>query len=49
MKAKIRLDTTSDAVKFSHICSGLSGLITIADNKGLCVNAKSIMGMLYVL
>lgn len=49
MKAKIRLDTTSDAVRFSHTCAGLDGRITITDNRGLCVNAKSIMGMLYAL
>lgn len=49
MKAKIRLDTTSDAVKFSHICDGLNGHITITDNKGLRINAKSIIGMIYAL
>lgn len=49
MKIKVRLDTTSDAVKFSHICDGLNTSITITDNKGLRINAKSIMGMLYAL
>jgi hypothetical protein len=49
MKAKIRLDTTNDAANFSNICLSLPGLITITDNKGLRINAKSILGMLYAL
>lgn len=49
MKAKIRLDTTNDAALFSNICLPLPGHITITDNKGLRINAKSILGMLYAL
>ena len=49
MKAKIRLDTGADAIKFSNLASKLDGHITITDNKGLCVSAKSILGMLYAL
>lgn len=49
MKAKIRLDTTNDAALFSNICLSLPGHITITDNKGLRINAKSILGMLYAL
>ena len=49
MKAKIRLDTTNDAALFSNICLSLPGHITVTDNKGLRINAKSILGMLYAL
>ena len=49
MKTKIRLDTGSDAIKFSEICSTLGGTITITDNKGLRVNAKSLLGVIYTL
>jgi hypothetical protein len=49
MKAKIRLDTSNDAALFSNICLLLPGHITVTDNKGLRINAKSILGMLYAL
>lgn len=49
MKAKIRLDTTNDAIQFSNLCLALPGQITITDNNGLRINAKSILGMLYAL
>ena len=49
MKAKIRIDTGSDALRFSDIISALEGKITVTDNKGLRVNAKSILGMVYAI
>ena len=49
MKVKIRLDTFSDAKRFSDITSLLPGQVLITDNKGLCVSAKSILGALYSL
>ncbi len=49
MKAKIRLDTSRDAIDFSNLCLALPGEITITDNKGLRINAKSVLGMLYAL
>lgn len=49
MKVKIRLDTGADAINFSNIATTLEGKIIITDNNGLCVNAKSILGMLYAL
>jgi hypothetical protein len=49
MKVKVRLDTNTDAIKFSNLCLSLPGNITITDNKGLRINAKSILGMIYAL
>lgn len=49
MKVKIRLDTNQDAINFATLAQKLGGDITITDNKGLCVNAKSVLGMLYAL
>ena len=49
MKAKIRLDTFTDARTFVNIVSALDGHITITDNAGLCINAKSTLGVLYSL
>lgn len=49
MKAKIRLDTMHDAAKFVNTTSQLDGQIVVSDQKGLRVNAKSLMGMLYAL
>lgn len=49
MKVKIRLDTNQDAINFANLASKLGGTIIITDNRGLCVNAKSVLGMLYAL
>ena len=49
MKVKIRIDTGTDAIRFSEITSALEGNITVTDNKGLRVNAKSVLGMVYTL
>lgn len=37
----------SDVTNFVSIVSKLDGKITVRDNKGHCVNAKSLMGMIY--
>ena len=49
MTNKIRLDTYKDAVEFSSIAESLEGRIIVKDNKGHCVNGKSLLGMLYAL
>lgn len=49
MKAKIRLDTIGDVNQFVSITSKLNGKIAIKDNKGFCVNAKSILGALHAM
>ena len=46
MKIKIRLDTVKDAQKLAGIAQGINEEITITDNNGLRVNAKSILGIL---
>ena len=49
-KYKIVLDTVSDVNKFVSIANEfLNSTITVTDNNGLRVNAKSLMGMLYAL
>jgi len=49
-KYKIVLDTVSDVNKFVSIVNEfLNSTITVTDNNGLRVNAKSLMGMLYAL
>lgn len=49
MKNKIRIDTIQDVSQFVSIVSQLDGKITITDNQGLCVNAKSVLGALHAL
>lgn len=49
MRARIRIDTTWDAEKFANICRTLEGKILVKDPNGLCVNGKSILGMLHAL
>lgn len=49
MKNKIRIDTMQEVSKFVGIVSQLDGKITITDNQGLCVNAKSVLGALHAL
>ena len=49
-KYKIVLDTVSDVNKFVSIANSVfNSTITVTDNNGLRVNAKSLMGMLYAL
>ena len=47
MKARIRLDTLNDVREFVNIASSKPFKISVTDGKGLCVNAKSMMGVLY--
>ena len=49
MRAKINLDTISDVQNFVKITTALNGKITVTDGKGLVVNAKSLMGLIYSL
>lgn len=49
MKIKIRLDTVKDAQTLSNIAQELSDEITITDNGGLRVSAKSVLGVIYAL
>lgn len=39
----------TDVTEFVSITSKLSGAIVVVDNKGMRVNAKSILGMLYAM
>ena len=49
MKIKIRLDTIKDAQRLADIAQDLSDEITITDNSGLRVSAKSVLGVIYAL
>lgn len=49
MRNKIRIDTIQDVNKFVSITSQLEGKITITDNTGLTVNAKSVLGALHAM
>jgi DNA polymerase III sliding clamp (beta) subunit (PCNA family) len=51
MKMKINMDTTIAAKKITDLAQKLpdTTVVTITDNQGLRVNAKSMLGMLYAL
>ena len=50
MKYKIILDTVSDVNTFvKNVSTFPDASVTVTDNRGLRVNAKSLMGMLYAL
>lgn len=50
MKYKIVLDTVSDVTNFvKNVTTEKEANVTVTDNRGLRVNAKSLMGMLYAL
>lgn len=50
MKYKIILDTVSDVTTFvKNVTTAKDAEVTVTDNGGLRVNAKSLMGMLYAL
>lgn len=50
MKYKIILDTVSDVNTFvKNVTTETNATVTVTDNRGLRVNAKSLMGMLYAL
>lgn len=49
-KYKIILDTVSDVNTFiKNVISEPKASVTVTDDRGLRVNAKSLMGMLYAL
>ncbi len=49
MKNKIRLDTMSDINEFVAITTKCNGRIVVKDDEGHCVNAKSLLGMVYAM
>ena len=48
-KYKIELVTNSDINDFVKIVSKVEGEIKLIDDTGLCVNAKSLLGVLYTI
>ena len=48
-KVKIILDKQSDVVQFVSIANTIEQDVSLQDNEGHCVNAKSLMGCLYSL
>ena len=49
MKAKIRLDTTSDIRGFVNAVGGVLFPIYLTDGNNLTVSAKSILGAMYTM
>lgn len=50
MRNKIALETITDVNEFLKITSSIDGAqITVTDDKGMRVNARSLMGMIYAL
>ena len=49
MRVRLRLDTLTDVNKFVNITAALKQPITITDDNGLRVNAKSVIGVLHAL
>lgn len=49
MKNKITIDTIAAATELAIIANGVEGDVTITDNNGLRVNAKSLPGDLYAM
>ena len=48
MKFKIRLDTDTAATRLVGLATGLNEKVTLTDNNGLVVSAKSLLGAMYV-
>lgn len=48
-RLKIRLDTQAEVLKFVNIADSCpsSIVLNIVDNDGMCVNARSVLGVLY--
>lgn len=49
---RIKIDTTSDAIKIANIAGKLefaNDKIVIKDGEGMCVNAKSVLGALHAM
>ena len=49
MKNKIRLDTMCDVNRLVSICSTVKGEVHLTDKRHFCVNAKSLLGVMYSL
>ncbi len=47
MRARIRLDTLGDIKAFISTVAPVTENITLEDNEGHCVSAKSLMGAIY--
>lgn len=48
-KYKIAIDTMTTATEFVTITTKLLGKIVVVDNKGMRVNARSILGVIYAM
>lgn len=46
---KIVLDTEHDIVRFIAAVSNVQTPVVVTDGEGMCVNAKSMLGMLYAM
>lgn len=46
---QILLETETDVLEFVSIALKLGGKITVSDNTGMKVNARSVLGMMYAL
>lgn len=49
MRQEIRLDTITDVQKFNRIVCQIEEDVTLKDDNGICINAKSFLGVLYAL
>ena len=49
MKNKIIIDTRTAALELAAITKGIDADVTITDNNGMRVNAKSLVGALYAM
>lgn len=49
MKNKITIDTMAAATELAAIIKDVRGNVTITDNNGLRVSAKSLLGVLYAM
>lgn len=47
MRVKVRIDTLSEANAFVRITNTIEGKVMLTDGAGLCINAKSLLGVLY--
>ncbi len=49
MRVKIRIDTLSDARSISEIANKIEEKVTLEDNTGNVVSAKSLLGAIYTM
>lgn len=47
MRVKVRFDTLREVNQFVGICTSIPEAIYLTDNKGVCVSAKSLIGVIY--